>query len=111
MIDDDDLTDEHLAAWLYSFLGAFEPQDNPAIADPGSARAFYGAALAMLRRQGGVSYAMVADYMLGTLPARLTKTHRDVAYGERHANVARLAVELQSADLTGEDEDDARCDP
>jgi hypothetical protein len=106
---DDDLSDENVAAWLYGFLASFEPRDNPGMYDPGdpddpgSVKAYYDAALAMLRRQGGVTDDMVADDMLGTLPKRLTLTHRDVAHGRSHAKVARLAVLLFAEDFDGYD--------
>jgi hypothetical protein len=103
-MNEDEFTDEDLAAWLYGFLAAFEPRDNPAIADPGSAKAYYEAALAMLRRQGQVDDELLADRMLGNLPARLTTAHRATGYGERHAKAARLAASLDKYDLGEEDE-------
>jgi hypothetical protein len=99
MTDDDDLTDEMLAAWLYGFLASFEPRDNPDIADPGSAAALYAAALAMLRRLGGGEEidTVLADHMLGNLPARLTDTRRFMNYGECHAKFARRPGKVSEA--------------
>jgi hypothetical protein len=101
MIDDNDLTDEMLAAWLYGFLASFEPRDNPGIAAPGSAAAFYRAALAMLRRLGNPEEidTVLADNMLAVQPARLTDTRQALCRGEHHAKFARLAVKRNSGDL------------
>ena len=85
-------TDEDLAAWLYGFLAVFEPTDAPPIADPGSAKAYYDAALAMLRRQGLVDDELLSDIMLGNLPARLTPARRAMTYGGWHAKATARAL-------------------
>lgn len=93
MIEPSDLSDEKMAAWLYGFLATFRPVDNPAIADPGSAKACYDAALSMLRRLGLCDEELLDDMMPWPhMPARLTRTRRAMTYGGWHAKTSARAL-------------------
>ena len=105
MIEPDDLTDENVAAWLYGFLGSFEPRDNPGFGpDDDTAKYYYAAALAMLRRQGGVTDDFLADDMLGKALEAIQKAAKTGRIGDGKIFISTIeeAIRIRTGE-TGAD--------
>lgn len=102
-------SDEGVAAWLYGFLSAFEPVDSEEIGDePGTAKARYDTALAMLRRLAcfdEVGDDVVPDWRLPAQGmSKLWKATRvAISSGGWHAKASAPAL---LADLLLNSEDD-----